>query len=188
MVEALATLAWEGRRASFFRSQLMDSLRILDRRDITFQRMTGSWAGAMGQPQFMPDSFLRFAVDFDGDGRRDIWNSRADTLGSIANYLARSGWRAGERWGERVVLPAGFDPASTGPEHRRPVGEWMRMGVRRYDGSAFSRHDVMGAVVLPDEEGADAFMVYGNFSAIRRYNSPVFYALAVGLLGDSVAV
>jgi membrane-bound lytic murein transglycosylase B len=188
VVEALATLAWEGRRASFFRSQLMDSLRILDRRDITPQRMTGSWAGAMGQPQFMPDSYLRYAVDFDGDGRRDIWDSRADTLGSIANYLARSGWRAGEPWGQPVIVPAGFDASETGRERRRSLGEWMRMGVRRPDGSAFARPDATGALVLPDGADGQAFMVYANFGAIRRYNPSDFYALAVGLLGDAVAV
>jgi membrane-bound lytic murein transglycosylase B len=188
VVEAVATLAWEGRRASFFRSQLMDSLRILDRRDITPQRMTGSWAGAMGQPQFMPDSYLRFAVDFDGDGRRDIWESRADTLGSIANYLARSGWRAGEPWGQPVLLPSGFDTSETGRERRRTLGEWMRMGVRRSDGSGFVRSETMGSLVLPDEGEGQAFMVYANFGVIRRYNPSDFYALAVGLLGDSVAV
>lgn len=188
VVESLATLAWEGRRAGFFRSQLMDSLRILDHRDITPQRMTGSWAGAMGQPQFMPDSYLRFAVDFDGDGRRDIWDSRADALGSIANYLARSGWRAGEPWGQPVLAPAGFDPIETGPDNRRTLGEWMRLGVRRMDGSAFSRPEIQGALILPEGGGGDAFIVYRNFAAIRRYNSPIFYALSVGLLGDSVAV
>ena len=188
VVEALATLAWEGRRASFFRAQLMDSLRILDHRDVTPARMTGSWAGAMGQPQFMPDSYLRYAVDFDGDGRRDIWDSTADTLGSIANYLARSGWRPGEPWGQRVLVPAGFNSFETGREQRRRLGEWMQMGVRRPDGSAFSRPDVIGALVMPDGADGEAFMVYANFAAIRRYNPSDLYALAVGLLGDSVAV
>ena len=186
VVEALATLAWEGRRAAFFRSQLMDSLRILDNRDVTPQRMTGSWAGAMGQPQFMPDSYLRYAVDFDGDGRRDIWDSRADSLASVANYLARSGWRGGEPWGQPVLLPAGFD-ADTGRDTRRTLGEWMRLGVRRADGTAFSRSDVSGAVVVPDGGEGEAFMVYPNFTAIRRYNPSDFYALSVGLLGDSIA-
>ena len=141
----------------------------------------------MGQPQFMPDSYLRFAVDFDGDGRRDIWDSRADALGSIANYLARSGWRAGEPWGEPVLAPAGFDPIETGPDNRRTLGEWMRLGVRRMDGSAFSRPEIEGALILPEGGGGDAFIVYRNFAAIRRYNSPIFYALSVGLLGDRSA-
>jgi membrane-bound lytic murein transglycosylase B len=187
VVEALATLAWDGRRASFFRSELLDGLRILGNGDVTSRRMTGSWAGAMGQPQFMPDSYLRFAVDFDGDGRRDIWDSVADTLASIANYLARSGWRAGEPWGQQVIIPADLDAMWAGPESHRTLGEWMRMGVRRADGLPFSRPDVSAALVLPDGSGGEAFMVYGNFRAIRRYNSPVFYALAVGLLGDAIA-
>ncbi len=187
VVEALATLAWEGRRAAFFRSQLMDSLAILNAGDVTPARMTGSWAGAMGQPQFMPDSYLRYAVDFDGDGRRDIWASRADALASIANYLARSGWRQGEPWGQPVRVPPGFGATDTGRDRSRPLGEWMRLGVRRADGSAFGRADVPGAVVLPDGPGGEAFMVYRNFAAIRRYNPSDFYALAVGLLGDAVA-
>ncbi len=187
VVEALATLAWEGRRASFFRSQLLDSLRILEAGDVTPQRMTGSWAGAMGQPQFMPDSYLRYAVDFDGDGRRDIWASRADALASIANYLARSGWRTGEPWGQPVRVSPGFDAAQASRDNRRPLGEWMRLGVRRVNGTPFGRSDVAGAVIMPDGSGGEAFMVYSNFAAIRRYNPSDFYALAVGLLGDSVA-
>jgi membrane-bound lytic murein transglycosylase B len=186
VVEALATLAWEGRRAAFFRAQLMDSLRILNHRDIAPQRMTGSWAGAMGQPQFMPDSYLRYAVDYDGDGRRDIWDSKADSLASIANYLARSGWRAGEPWGQPVLLPANFDVSAAGRENRLPLGDWMGLGVRRIDGAAFTRPGMLGAVVLPDGAGGEAFMVYGNFAAIRRYNPSDFYALSVGLLGDAV--
>jgi membrane-bound lytic murein transglycosylase B len=186
VVEALATLAWEGRRAGFFRAQLMDSLRILDSGDVTPSGMTGSWAGAMGQPQFMPDSYLRYAVDFDGDGRRDIWASRADALASIANYLARSGWRAGEPWGQPVRVPPAFDAAETGRDRSRALGEWMRLGVRRADGSRFDRADVAAAVVMPDGPGGAAFMVYPNFTAIRRYNPSDFYALAVGLLGDAV--
>lgn len=186
VVESLATLAWEGRRAAYFRGQTLNALRILDHRDISFERMTGSWAGAMGQPQFMPDSYLAYAVDFEGKGRRDIWTDRADVFASIANYLARSGWRAGEPWGQPVQVPAGFDAASAGRDRRRSLGEWMRAGVRRDDGSAFTRADPVGAVVLPDGPGGAAFMVYGNFAAIRRYNPSDFYALAVGLLGDAV--
>ena len=123
VVEALATLAWEGRRASFFRSQLISALRILDHGDVAPGQMLGSYAGAMGQPQFMPDSYLRYAVDFEGHGRRDIWTSPGDVLGSIANYLSASGWRAGEPWGQPVMVPAGFD-ASGGLERRQSLAEW----------------------------------------------------------------
>ena len=186
VVEALATLAWEGRRASFFRTELISAFRILDHGDVTPQRMTGSYAGAMGQPQFMPSSYQRFAVDFDGDGRRDIWDSRADVLASIANYLSRSGWRAGEPWGQPVRVPPSLDVARTGRENRRSLGEWMRMGVTRADGRPFSRGDVPAALVLPDGAGGEAFATYGNFNVIRRYNPSDYYALSVGLLGDSV--
>ncbi len=185
VIEALATLAWEGRRASFFRSQLISALRILDHGDVAPGRMLGSYAGAMGQPQFMPDSYLRYAVDFEGTGRRDIWTSTGDVLGSIANYLSASGWRYGEPWGQPVMVPPGFD-ASGGREQRRSLGEWQRLGVRRADGSGFTRLDPDGAVIMPDGDAGPAFMVYANFAAIRRYNPSDFYALAVGLLGDTV--
>ena len=187
LVEALSTLAWEGRRAAFFRKELLNALRILDAGDVSPAKMTGGYAGAMGQPQFMPSSYLTYAVDFDGDGRRDIWDSKPDVFGSIANYLARSGnWRAGEPWAQPVRLAPGFNPGLAGRENRRALGEWMRMGVMRDDGRPFSRADVQGAVVIPDgiEPGA-GFMTFANFQSIRRYNPSDFYALAVGLLGDA---
>ena len=137
VVEALATLAWEGRRASYFRPELLTALKILDNRDITPAQMTGSYAGAMGQPQFMPTSY---PVDFDGDGRRDIWTSRPDTLASIANYLRASGWRANEPWGQPIRLPPGFDSAATGRDRRRSLGEWMAAG-EQYMGPQFVEKD-----------------------------------------------
>ena len=186
VVEALATLAWEGHRASFFRGELMAALRILEHGDITPARMLGSYAGAMGQPQFMPSSYLRYAVDFEGNGRRDIWTSRPDVLGSIANYLEQSGWRDGEPWGQRVVVPAGFDGTATGRDIRRPVGDWARLGVRATGARPLARADMPGAVLMPDGPGGDAFLVYANFAAIRRYNPSDYYALVVGLLGDTI--
>ncbi len=186
VIEALATLAWEGRRSAFFRSQLLSALKILDHGDVMPDRMLGSYAGAMGQPQFMPDSYLRYAVDFDGHGKRDIWDSRGDVLGSIANYLAMSGWRYGEPSAQAVQVPAQLDAGSVGREVKRSLAEWERIGVRRSDGSAFGRTDPVGAVIMPDGTGGPAYMVYGNFNAIRRYNPSDFYALAVSLLGDTV--
>jgi membrane-bound lytic murein transglycosylase B len=186
VVEALATLAWEGRRPGFFRGELIAALRILDSGDVTPARMTGSYAGAMGQPQFMPSSYLRYAVDFEGDGRRDIWTSRPDVLGSIANYLARSGWHGGAAWGQKVTLPAVLDVASAGRGDRRPVGEWARQGVRPADGRTLASPDAQAALLLPDGAGGEAFLVYANFATIRRYNPSDFYALAIGLLGDAV--
>jgi membrane-bound lytic murein transglycosylase B len=185
VVEALATLAWEGRRASFFRKELIAALKILNNGDISFPRMLGSYAGAMGQPQFMPTAFYRYAVDFDGTGQRDIWNNTADVLASIANYLAKSGWRGGEPWGEQVQAPAGLD-AYAGRENRRPIAEWARLGVRRADGGALAERGIPAALILPDGEGGDAFLAYSNFTVIRRYNPSDFYALSVGMLGDLV--
>jgi membrane-bound lytic murein transglycosylase B len=186
VVEALATLGWEGRRASFFRGELIAALHILDHGDVTPAHMLGSYAGAMGQPQFMPSSYLRYAVDFEGHGRRDIWTSRPDVLGSIANYLAQSGWRGGEPWGQAITVPANFDQSAAGRENRRLVGEWARLGVRAAGGRPLPRGDVPGAVLLPDGAGGEAFLVYANFAAIRRYNPSDYYALVVGLLGDAV--
>ena len=186
VIGALATLAWKTRRAAFFRSELLAALRILDAGDITPGRMTGSYAGAMGQPQFMPTSYLRYAVDFEGNGRRDIWTSKADSLASIANYLANSGWRTGQGWGEQIGVPASFDPALAGRDNRRPVAEWARMGVRRLDGGALRLSELQAAVLLPDGVAGDAFLAYPNFAAIRRYNPSDYYAIAVGLIGDAV--
>ena len=163
IVEALATLAYDGRRAAFFRAELINALRILDSGDVTPHGMTGSYAGAMGQPQFMPSSYLRYAVDFSGDGRRDIWRNEADVFASIANYLARSGWQPGVPWGQPVSVPAGFSDVDTGRDSPRRLGEWERLGVRRLDGGRFSRDDVAAALVMPDGAGGEAFMTYANF-------------------------
>ena len=186
LVEALSTLAWEGRRASYFRKELINALRILDSGDVGPSRLTGGWAGAMGQPQFMPSSYLTYAVDFDGDGRRDIWDSKPDVFGSIANYMTKSGWRDGQPSAQPVRVPPSINPATANRDDRRPLGAWMQMGVRREDGSPFSRADVQGALIIPTGiEPGEGFMVYPNFNAIRRYNPSDFYALAVSLLGDA---
>ena len=187
VVESLATLAWDGRRSAYFRNELMAALRILDAGHVTPERMRGSWAGAMGHPQFMPSNFDRLAVDMDGDGRRDIWDSRADALGSIANYLARSGWREEELWGREVVLPAGFNPDEARRDNTRPLRDWARIGVRRPDGAPLPALDLETAILLPGGPGGQAFAIYPNFNVIRRYNPSNYYALAVGMLSDRVA-
>jgi membrane-bound lytic murein transglycosylase B len=194
VVQALATLAWEGRRATFFRTELLAALRILDHGDVSPAHMTGSYAGAMGQPQFMPSAYLRYAVDFEGNGRRDIWTSTPDTLASIANYLADSGWRPGGTWGQPVTLPAGFATTDIGRGNRQPVAVWLRRGLAPADGRALAPPDTEAALILPDgpSDGANAgpgtaaFLAYGNFAAIRRYNPSDFYAIAVGLIGDGI--
>jgi len=187
VIESLATLAWDGRRSAYFRAELLAALKILDAGHITPDRMRGSWAGAMGHPQFMPSNFDRLAVDMDGDGRRNIWDSKPDALGSIANYLARSGWREDELWGREVVLPAGFNPDDARRDNTRPLRDWVRAGVRRPDGTELPSLDLQAAILLPDGAGGQAFAIYPNFDVIRRYNPSNFYALAVGMLSDRVA-
>jgi membrane-bound lytic murein transglycosylase B len=186
VVQALATLAWEGRRAAFFRTELLAALRILDHGDVTPARMTGSYAGAMGQPQFMPSAFLRYAVDFDGHGQRNIWTSVPDTLASIANYLADSGWQPGGTWGQPVTLPPGFDASDSGRANRVPTGNWIQRGVRSANGRALAAPATPAALILPDGPTGEAYLAYGNFTAVRRYNPSDFYVIAVGLIGDGI--
>ncbi|WP_245614934.1 lytic murein transglycosylase [Muricoccus aerilatus] len=187
VVEALATLAWEGRRAAFFKGELISALRIIDAGHVSAEGMRGSWAGAMGHPQFMPTSFERLAVDFDGDGRKDIWGSRADALGSIANYLARSGWQTDKGWAMEARPPAGFDIERVDTESRRSMAEWARMGWRRADGSPLPATDTEASLAVPTRSSGQVFLGLPNLRVIRRYNSPMNYGLAVGLLADKVA-
>ncbi|TCZ66792.1 lytic murein transglycosylase [Roseicella aquatilis] len=184
-VEALATLAWEGRRASYFRKELMAALGILNEGNIPPERMTSSWAGALGQPQFMPTNFDRLAVDFDGDGRRDIWNSRADALASIAHYFQKNGWREGEPWGREVLPPAGVDPTGVDTDSKRPLADFARLGFRNADGSPLPRASIESQLVLPNRGSGQLYIGHHNLRVIRRYNPPVNYGLAVGLLSDN---
>jgi membrane-bound lytic murein transglycosylase B len=184
VIEALATLAWEGRRAEFFRKELMAALRVLDGGHVSPSRMNGSWAGAMGQPQFMPTNFERMAVDFDGDGRRDIWDSRADALASIAHYFQKSGWREGEPWGRAVLPPSGFSLDTADTESVRSLRDWARLGFRAEDGSQLPGSELEARLVLPNRGSGQVFLGHHNLRVIRRYNSPVNYGLAVGLLSD----
>ena len=187
VIEAVATLAWEGRRGAYFRGQLMDCLKIVQAGDIPADKMVGSWAGAMGQTQFMPDSFLRYAVDFDGDGRRDMWTSFPDVFASTANNLAVEGWKAGQPWGMAVRLPAGFDASLAGRSTRKPMAEWARLGVYPYDGAVPQPGEAPASVVLPGGMASEAFLVYAsNFRALRAYNPSDYYALCIGLLADRI--
>ncbi|CAK7193151.1 Tn3 family transposase TnXax1 [Commensalibacter sp. Nvir] len=186
VIDSLATLAYEGRRANFFKSELFNALKIIDNGDITWQSMLGSYAGAMGQPQFMPSAYLRYAVDATGDGRRDIWNNIQDVLASIANYLNKFGWRANEPWGQEITLPVGFSDSMIGRHIVKPLQYWSSLGVRRKDSSNFASVNVGGAILCPDGVGGKAYMVYHNFNVIRRYNPSDYYALAVGLLSNNL--
>ncbi|MEE9210309.1 MAG: lytic murein transglycosylase, partial [Kiloniellales bacterium] len=187
VIAALATLAYDARRGAFFRAQLLDALRILDRGHVDPTRMQGSWAGAMGQLQFIPSTFMSYAVDFDGDGRRDIWTDLPDVFASAANFLAGIGWRGDELWGREVRLPAGFDWELASLKVRKPIADWQRLGVRRADGSALPGADISGAIVLPAGHQGPAFLVYGNFDKILTWNRSLLYAIAVGYLSDRLA-
>ena len=185
--QALATLAFAGRRKSFFRAELFSSLKIIDQTDLDPGVMKSSYAGAMGQPQFMPSAYLRFAEALDGSRRVDIWRRLPDVFSSIANYLARSGWKAGAPWGQAVAIKKPIDPRVLARANIRKLSDWRSLGVTRVDGRDFARGDVNGKLLFPDGTDGPAFMTYENFNVIRRYNPSDFYALAVGLLSDQVA-
>lgn len=188
VIAALATLAFDGRRASFFRGELMEALRILQSERMPASAMLGSWAGAMGQCQFMPSSFRNFAVDFDGDGRRDIWNNLADVLGSAANYLAKSGWKMGEAWGDPVLVTRGIDPAVATLSNRRPISAWLADGIAPRERPALREPgDSQAALLLPDGVAGPAYLVYRNFSVILRWNRSNFFGLAAGTLADRIS-
>ncbi|GEK45839.1 hypothetical protein HPA02_01220 [Bisbaumannia pacifica] len=185
-LEALATLAYDGRRRDFARGELLAALRIIEAGDISADAMIGSWAGAMGHTQFIPSSFVAYAVDGDGDGRRDIWGSIPDVLASTANYLAEAGWRRGETWGVEVRLPAGFDYAQAELATRRSADEWAAMGVRGVNGAALPDF-AAASVLVPAGANGSAFLVGPNYRAILRYNNATSYALAVGTLAERIA-
>ena len=186
VIAALATLAYDGRRSAYFRGELLHALRIVEDGHITADAMMGSWAGAMGQSQFMPSSFVRYAVDHDGDGKRDIWGTQGDVFASAANYLVQAGWRAGEIWGRQVALPAGFDHALTGLEVKKTLAEWQALGLRRADGGDLPQAAMSGSVVLPGGEEGPAYLVYDNYRTIMRWNRSFYFATSVGLLADGI--
>lgn len=186
--QALATLAFDGRRSEFFRRELLLALRILEDGHIEAKDMLGSWAGAMGQSQFMPSSFVTHAVDENSDGRTDIWGTQSDVFASIANYLSNSGWRDDQTWGREVTLPDGFDPTLIGPTMRQNLLDWHKRGVRRVDGGDLPHSPNWPAyLVRPDGETGRAFLVYGNYDAILKWNRSTYFATAVGLLSDRLA-
>jgi membrane-bound lytic murein transglycosylase B len=185
-IDALATLAFEGRRETWARTQLLAALKILQNRDVERAQLVGSWAGAMGQTQFLPTNFLAYAVDADGDGRRDIWGSLPDVMASTANFLARSGWQAGQPWGLEVRLPPGFDYAFADAEVRRPASAWAAQGVQSINGSPLPTL-ADSAILLPAGARGPAFLVGPNFRTILRYNNSTSYALAVSLLAQALA-
>lgn len=182
--DSLATLAWEGRRREMFERELVAALKIIQRGDIAYSGMLGSWAGAMGQCQFMPTTYLNYAVDFDGDGRRDIWNSTPDVLASIANYITSAGWNGRYIWGREVMVPNG---TPTGLDRRLSLAAWQRMGVRTIDGGFLPDADIDASVVTTDDGLGQSYLVYQNFKTLMVWNRSTYFALSVGLLADELS-
>jgi len=186
IIEALATLAYDGRRGSFFEAQLIAALKIVQAGDTDAPHMTGSWAGAMGHTQFIPTSYLDYAVDFTGDGKRDIWSDNpADALASTAAYLARFGWTRGQPWGVEVQLPRGFDAALADRSVTRMPSDWARLGVRDMRGGTVPDYG-RAAILLPAGAKGAAFMIFDNFSVIEHYNTADAYVIGVGHLADRI--
>ncbi|MDR0634195.1 MAG: lytic murein transglycosylase [Azoarcus sp.] len=184
LLVSLGTLACMGRRQDYFRGEFLDTLKIIDEGHIPVERLTGSWAGAFGQTQFMPSTFLRLAVDFDGDGRRDLVDSAPDALASTANFLRKGGWKSGESWGFEVSLPPGFDTSLAGRRNRQPMSSWIARGVKLATGGPLPAGDPDRALLLPAGPRGPAFLVGRNFNVIFSYNAAESYALAIAHLSD----
>ena len=184
LLQSLATLSCMGRRQEFFRGELIATLQIIQAGHVAADKLVGSWAGAFGQTQFMPSTFQRIAVDFDGDGRRDLVDSVADALASTANYLDRAGWRSGEPWGFEVRVPPDFDLTVSGRTERRPLSYWVKRGVVHADGRAIGPGSKPSALLLPAGRSGPTFLVFKNFDAIYAYNAAESYALAIAHLSD----
>ena len=188
VINALATMAYDGRRAKFFRKELLEALRIIDEGHIAYPDMKGSWAGAMGQCQFMPSSYRAYAVDWDKDGKKDIWTNKADVFASIANYLKNARWRDDLTWGRQVSLPDGFDGKQLADDKIvKTMDEWRALGLRNVDGAPLPDRNIKSRLVLPDGDEKMAFIVYSNFDSTLRWNRSNYFALAVGALSDGIA-
>jgi membrane-bound lytic murein transglycosylase B len=186
VIPALATLAYDGRRASFFRQELLNALRILDAGDVDHGSMMGSWAGAMGQSQFMPSSYLSYAVDYDGDGRRDIWTSLPDIFASMANYLANAGWNGRYTWGREVQPPRSIGADVLGLEVEKPLPSWQSLGVRRTNGNGLPQVGIDASLLWTDDRNGPAYLVYHNFRVLMLWNRSTYFALTVGELSDLI--
>ena len=184
VIRSLATLAYYNTKASFARQQLITALKILQRGDISVEAMNGSWAGAMGHTQFIPTTYQAYAVDYDGDGRRNIWSDVPDALASTASYLKHSNWQAGQTWGYEVTLPKGLNPKKYSERTLKSLGEWQKLGIRRVNGEAFPRPGDKAGLYAPAGTAGPVFLVLNNFRSILRYNNATSYALGVGHLSD----
>jgi membrane-bound lytic murein transglycosylase B len=185
LINSLVTLAYDKRRGEYFRKQLFATLTIMDKGDIKYD-VKASWAGAMGQCQFMPDTYSKYAIDFDGDSKRDLWGSLPDVFGSAANYLSKSGWDDTKTWGREVKLPEKFNLELTGLDTIKDIKQWQKLGVRQTDGKNLPRVDIAGSIILPVGFKGPAFLVYKNFRTIMIWNRSILYAIAVGHLADRI--
>ncbi|MDX1923330.1 MAG: lytic murein transglycosylase [Alphaproteobacteria bacterium] len=187
IIPALTSLSYDGRRTAFFKGELFNALKIIDKGHITQEEMVGSWAGAMGWCQFMPSTFLKYAVDFDGDGRTDIWHSVADAAASAANYMHEIGWRSNETWGRQVRLTKPVPEEFMGRDVRRPISEWAAMGVRAMNGKALPENKNMEAsLITPDGSDGVSFLVYNNFNVIMQWNKSTYFATSIGMIADKL--
>jgi len=190
VINALSTLAYDGRREKFFRKEMMAALKIIDQGHISAKNMKGSWAGAMGQSQFMPSSFLAFAADGNNDGKIDIWNSTSDVFASTANYLSKSGWDAHHIWGRQVKLPHDFDLLLSGRKKgkAKTLSEWNKLGVTRYNGHSLPhlKQDIQAWLIAPDDRKGRAYLVYNNYNVLMKWNRSYYFALAVTHLADRI--
>lgn len=184
VVKALATLAYDSNRPDFFHKELLIALRILNEGHVALSDFKGEWAGASGQPQFLPSSWVKYAVDYDGDGRKDIWKSKSDVFASIANYMKQNGWKSGEPWAIQVKLPSKFDMTLEGKATVKSVSEWNAMGVRTEDGKPLPYQNLQGSIVQP--LGGPTFLIFPNYRMILHYNNSIYYAGSVGYLADKI--
>lgn len=184
VIKSLATLAYDSNRPAFFRKELFIALHILNDGHVSLDNFKGEWAGASGQPQFLPSSWVRYAVDYDGDGRKDIWASKPDVFASIANYMKKNGWQTGEPWAIHVKLPAKFDKNLMGKNIVKPVSEWNAMGVRTENGQALPDQHMQASIIQPNE--GPVFLAYPNYKMILRYNNSIYYAGAIGYMADKI--
>ena len=188
VLSALVTLAYDGRRSKYFRKELIYALKIIDEGHITPSNMKGSWAGAMGQSQFMPSSFMRFAYDFNGDGAKDIWNDKGDVFASAANYLSGVGWKSDITWGREVSLPQNFDFKLANIKIIKKMSVWRALGVTRADGSKLPLREINASIILPGKTGGPSYLIYDNYRALLRWNRSYYFATAVGILSDKISV
>ncbi len=188
VIDSLATLAWDGRRRAFFEKELINALKISQDGHISLKNMKGSWAGAMGQNQFMPSSFLAYAVDSNNDGKRDIWTDTSDVFASTSNYLKTNGWTAGEKWGRQVYLTKPIAKSLTGPKIKKSLSFWKELGVQTLTGKPLPTVDgMMASLVQPDGPEGPSYLAYNNYQSIMHWNRSTYFATSVGLLADLIA-